>query len=292
MNDTPVYSDLACESDALHDAGKSGTEYTVETVGGFTVARLNVLAAAGEKRTKKKIGRYTTLLSAPFDRLDERQSERLSTLLCRELEREIFRLFGGLPRRILIAGLGNRALTADAFGPRAVERLSVTRHLAQTSPKLFAGACKAEVSAVATGVLGQTGIESADFLCGMLRAAASDLLIVLDALAARSTARLGATVQISDSGIFPGSGIGNRRSEISRATMQIPVLAIGIPTVVNAAVLVHDALASADCPAPLCEAAADRIEEKTFFVSPKEIDRITDCGAEIVCAALHKLYLK
>ena len=292
MKSTFVFSDLACESETMHEAGKHGTVYTQERAGDFTVARLCVENEEGERRTKKKIGQYTTVLSAQFDRLGEEESDALSSLLCREMQREILRMFGALPQKILIAGLGNRALTADAFGPLTVERLVVTRHLADASRDIFQAVCKAEVSAVAPGVLGQTGIESADFLRGVISTAAPELLIVLDALAARSTARLGATVQISDSGIAPGSGIGNRHSEISRDSMHIPVLAVGIPTVVNSAVLVHDALQSAGCPPKLCESAVDRTGEPPLFVSPKDVDRIVECGADIVSAALHKLYLK
>jgi GPR endopeptidase len=142
----------------------------------------------------------------------------------------------------LVVGLGNSEITPDAIGPFSVRKLNVTRHLRGIDEKLYDTIGRCEISALFPGVLGQTGIETVELIRGAAENAHPDVVLVIDALAARSCDRLAATVQLSDSGINPGSGIGNHRKAICRETVGVPVIALGVPTVVNSATLVYDAL--------------------------------------------------
>ena len=144
---------------------------------------------------------------------------------------------------VLVAGLGNRAMTPDAVGPLAVEHLLVTRHLISALPNCF-GSFRA-VSAVTPGVLGQSGVESAEAVAALVRELQPAAVIAVDALAARRTERLCTTVQLSDTGIAPGSGVGNHRHPLNRETLGVPVIAIGVPTVIDGATLAADLLESA-----------------------------------------------
>lgn len=287
-----MLTDLACESEAAHDAGKNGTTYQEEELRGFRVARLEVQTAVGEAATGKKRGCYVTVFSKMLCEESAARLDTLATLLAEEIETLAARhLRYRLPRCVLVAGLGNREITADSLGPKTVDRLTVTRHLRAQDTALFQQLCRVPLCAIAPGVLGQTGIETAALIGGAAQAANPDLLLVIDALAARAVQRLGTTVQISDSGIFPGSGIGNRRNEISEHTLGIPVIAIGVPTVVNSATLVCDALRSAGYTAfdPKMEAVLR--EGESFFVSPRQSDRISNCVADLLADVIDRICL-
>lgn len=287
-----VHTDLACESEVTHDSGKNGTSYSEEKTGGFTVARLTVENEAGEKASGKRIGEYVTVFSDLLCDIDEDTFTSLAKTISTEIEALMHKLLNKKTSCVLVAGLGNREITADNIGPKTVDRLTVTRHLMLHNKELFDSYWHSPLCAIAPGVLGQTGIETAEIISGICTHASPDVVIVIDALAARSTKRLGTTVQISDSGIFPGSGIGNRRGEISRDTLNIPVIAIGVPTVVNSSTLVYDALKNAGC-----EELDDSLVQvlrsgESFFVSPKQIDRISESSAELLSAAIDNLFLK
>ena len=144
---------------------------------------------------------------------------------------------------VLVVGLGNREVTPDALGPYVVDQLNVTRHIVQEYGRYAVGKGGSRiVSAIVPGVMAQTGMESAEIIRGIVNETTPDLIMVIDALAARSTKRLNRTIQISDAGIYPGAGVGNHRSEITKDTMGIPVIAIGVPTVVDAATIVNDTM--------------------------------------------------
>ncbi|MBR5538891.1 MAG: GPR endopeptidase [Clostridia bacterium] len=292
MNTFTIHTDLACESEVLHDSGKSGTHFSEEKKKGFTVARLTVENEDGEKTSGKKMGEYVTVFSDMLCDIDSGRFALLTEVVFEELSQMIEKTLGRIPTCVLVAGLGNREITADNIGPKTVDRLTVTRHLLIHDKDLFDSFWHAPLCAIAPGVLGQTGIETSKILSGICGVASPDVIIAIDALAARSTERLGTTVQISNSGIFPGSGIGNRRGEISRETLSIPVIAVGIPTVVNSATLVYDALE---------KAGFDSFDEKivsvlksgeSFFVSPKQSDRISESAAELLSGAIDRLFLK
>lgn len=291
MKGYTIHTDLACEAEATHDGGKCGTDYAEESIRGFRVARLAVENETGERTTGKRCGRYVTVFTELICDIADTKFDALTALVADEIGALAQTLLGRKPNCVLVAGLGNREITADSIGPRTVDRLTVTRHIEQHNKKLFDSFCKVPLCAVAPGVLGQTGIETAEMIRGVCDHASPDLVIAIDALAARSTARLGATVQISDSGIFPGSGIGNRRSEISRDTLGIPVIAVGVPTVVNSATLVYDALQNAGYTE--VDEKIERVlhEGESFFVSPRQSDRISDRVSVLLSAAIDSLFL-
>lgn len=291
MKGYTIHTDLACESEVTHDKAKSGTDYREKTVAGYKVATLVVENEIGEKTTGKKSGMYVTVFSDLLCDIDDKSFDDLTEVVADELDALVLRTLGKRPACVLVAGLGNREITADSIGPKTVDRLTVTRHIEQHDKQLFDRFCKVPLCAIAPGVLGQTGIETAEMIRGVCDRAKPDLVIAIDALAARATARLGATVQLSDSGISPGSGIGNRRNAIHRDTLGVPVIAIGIPTVVNSATLVHDALQSAGY-----TAVDDRIRTvlesgESFFVSPRQSDRISDRAGDLLASAIDSIFL-
>ncbi|MBQ5389619.1 MAG: GPR endopeptidase [Clostridia bacterium] len=291
MQDYTIHTDLACEAEASHDGGKRGTAYAEEHIHGFSVARLTVQNETGAQTTGKRQGKYITIFTDLICDIDEKKFDQLTALIADEISALAQTLLQKTPTCVLVAGLGNREITADSIGPRTVDRLTVTRHIEQHNKKLFDSFCRVPLCAVAPGVLGQTGIETAEMIRGVCDHASPDLVIVIDALAARSTARLGATVQISDNGISPGSGIGNRRGEISQKALGVPVIAVGVPTVVNSATLVYDALQNAGYTEIDEKIRRVLHEGESFFVSPRQSDRISDRVSVLLSAALDSLFL-
>ena len=176
---------------------------------------------------------------------------------------------------VLVAGLGNSDITADAIGPLTIKNLTVTRHLREMEPKIYSSLGFCEIAALSPGVLGQTGIETVELIRGAVQNCTPDIVIVIDALAARSCERLAATVQISDAGIRPGSGIGNMRMAINTETLGVPVISVGIPTVVNSSTLVYEALNRAGIKEYSQELQEVLENGRSFFVTPKESDIIT-----------------
>lgn len=195
---------------------------------------------AARKMGKPK-GVYVTLESSSMSTSDEGESRGVSEQLAKIL-REL------LPKQkalsVLVAGLGNRLSTPDALGPQAVEQLCITRHMLKEYGKYaYENENTPQVSSIVPGVMGQTGMETLEIIKGVTAQIQPDALIVIDALAARSTKRLGRTIQVTDTGIHPGSGVGNHRNKITKETIGVPVIAIGIPTVVEAVTIINDSMA-------------------------------------------------
>ncbi len=195
----------------------------------------------GAKAMGKPVGNYITLeaphLSVPDEGYHREVSETLAVYL-REL-------LGEEEQTVLVVGLGNREVTPDALGPDVVGNVDITRHMIREYGKAGVGKEKAnQVSALAPGVMAQTGMETLEIIKGVVQETRPDVVIAVDALAARSTRRLSRTIQITDTGINPGSGVGNHRNGINQETLGIPVIAIGVPTVVDAATIVGDTMES------------------------------------------------
>ena len=188
---------------------------------------------------------------------------------------------------VLTVGLGNRDITADALGPKTVDGLLVTRHIKEYKPDIFEKIGQREMSALCPGVVGQTGIETFELIEGAVKRVCPDLVIVIDALAARSVDRLATTVQISDTGIAPGSGIGNKRRRIDRESLGVPVLAVGVPTVVDSATLVYDALGRAGIEETSEELERVLENSRSFFVSLKESDVAVSESARLLANAIN-----
>lgn len=223
---------------------------------GITVVR--VTNENGSREIGKPIGKYITVEVPSFvndtDIFDGRLSktaEILKYLLPPDCD------------NILVAGLGNMEITADALGPKTSGYVFATRHISRELKKQMGFENLKSVSSVSTGVLGDTGIESAEIIKGIADVIKPSCIIAVDALAASSAERLGTTVQFSDSGVSPGSGVGNHRFEISEKTLGVPVISIGIPTVVSTAVI-------------------SGREDSSLFVTPREIDKLTEQGAKLI----------
>ncbi|MBO4277175.1 MAG: GPR endopeptidase [Clostridia bacterium] len=265
------YTDLALESHELHaergeDDGIILREYAVC---GCKVTQATVLPGGGEKRAGKPAGKYITVETGRFWLSDGAEFENAANAVAAELKKLLPQGAGC----VLAACLGNRDITADSVGPRTAEKLLVTRHLRDMAPELYSKAGFGELAAVAPGVLGQTGIESAAIVEGVCRMIRPKCVVVIDSLASRRLERLCTTVQISDSGISPGSGVFNRRAELSGKTLGAPVVSLGVPTVVDAATLALDLFDQSGAKLP--EDAAEKLAHGgggSMFVTPKDSD--------------------
>ena len=231
---------------------------------GFAIHEVRILSEDAAREIGKPQGRYLTLELDALIRREEdafpRACKALSTLL-REL----------LPRPndgpVLIAGLGNRMITPDAIGPQTADHVIATRHLIAQSPDIFAD--WRPVSALAPGVLGQTGVETGEVICGVLDRVRPAAVIAVDALAAGRLSRLLRTVQLADTGITPGAGVGNARAALNKETLGVPVIAVGVPTVVDGATLAHEI--SSQLGQPACEALDDL--SQPVMITTRDIDR-------------------
>ena len=204
------------------------------------IERVKITNENGQKAIGKPIGNYITIDVKKLKIAQENEIQKASEALTNEL-RKVIDLHVDKQAEILVVGLGNVYVTPDSLGPKVINETDVTRHLIKYLPQYVEEGTRM-VSAISPGVLGTTGIETVEILKGIVDNIKPKLIIVIDALASRSIERISSTVQISDTGIVPGAGVGNTRSEISKTTLGIPVIAIGIPTVVETAVLVNDCL--------------------------------------------------
>lgn len=217
----------------------------------------------GAKAMGKSIGTYITLeaprMSEPDEDYHREVSEKLAGYLKKLLDVKN-------EKSVLVVGLGNREVTPDALGPEAVNHLRVTRHVVREYGKAAFAREKVQlVSTIVPGVMAQTGMETLEIVRGIVAETKPDQVVVIDALAARSSKRLNRTIQISDAGIQPGSGVGNHRNSLTRETIGIPVLAIGVPTVVDAATIVYDATGDRSSVPPGLNG---------MFVTPKNVDEM------------------
>ncbi|MBQ3483784.1 MAG: GPR endopeptidase [Clostridia bacterium] len=284
-------SDLAAECGAGTEG--EGVRVSRAEAGGCEILRVQIKSEEAAARIRKPQGRYVTVECGNIRMLDEVESERVSCALAVEIREMAERMCGrrvGQGFSVLVAGLGNAEITPDAVGPETVRRLSVTRHLRRFDTALFSTLGLCEIAALTPGVLGQTGLETVELVQGAARSAQPDLVIAVDALAARSTDRLAATVQLSDTGIHPGSGIGNARRALNRETVGVPVMAIGVPTVVDSATLAADLLARAGHTEPDEALRAELENGRSFFVAPKEIDLLVSSVGVLLAAALEKAF--
>ena len=250
-------------------AGVTKESRTEEGVEIFEVVIKNERAA---RELQKACGRYLTLsVGRVWEDCAEVFRKKVH-LLARELSRFLPKGDGC----VLVVGLGNRRITADAVGPFALEHVLVTRHLEERQPSLFSDLSLSAVAAITPGVLGQTGIESADIIRSLVEGLKPSAVLCVDALASRSIARLATTIQISDAGIAPGSGVGNRRDALSVDTLGVPVCALGVPTVVDARTLALDVLESVAEGDEHFAEWEKRLSSGglNFFVAPKETDEI------------------
>ncbi len=269
---------------------------------GMLVTRVHVVSDEAARLMAKPVGHYITIDVPRFKERDSDLRDRVTEAMAEVLAPLLARPLG---EHVLVVGLGNWNATPDALGPRVVDRLLVTRHLEAVVPADIRGRMR-RVSAVAPGVLGTTGIETVDIIRGIVREAQPDRVVAVDALAARSPSRLLASLQVADTGIHPGSGVGNRREGITEETVGVPVIAIGVPTVVLAAGMVWEVVrrlaATLKEDAVFHRALAEMEQDDqrrlvdevmgpelgTLMVTPKEIDVLVNDMADVLSDALNR----
>ncbi len=267
------------------------------------VSEVKIVNENGEKAIKKPMGTYVTIDIKKLKLAEEDEIQKSAEVLSEELKKIIDKHIN-IKDDILVVGLGNIYVTPDSLGPKVINDIDVTRHIIKYLPQ-YIDENSRPVSAISPGVLGTTGIETLEILEGIVNEVKPKLLIVIDALASRSIERISSTIQISDTGIVPGAGVGNTRKEISKKTLGVPVVAIGIPTVVESAVLVNDCLdlfieklqneaKSNDYLNKLKE--QDNYEEikealnpsdYNMIVTPKEIDELIENMSNIVARGIN-----
>lgn len=274
-------TDLAIEASETITHPQPDVSQTQETHKGCKITRIRVEGPRGARQLNKEMGNYVTLEMPPISDTVDLEDE------CQELLRK--ELAALLPKEglVLVAGLGNRQITPDALGPQTTSLVLATRHITGELARVTGLSGLRGAAVVTPGVLGDTGLETAEFLQGICRQLNPCAVVVIDALAARSLARLGCTVQLSDTGISPGEGVGNRRPRINQETMGVPVIGVGVPTVVDAETLALD-LFGGD------RGRTEQSEEKLaprgarMVVTPREIDLLVSRAARMLAMGINR----
>ena len=278
-----------------------GIKYNVENIGKTKITRVEITSKEGEEALNKKIGNYITIDVNKINNLLEAENQKIVELLSNEIEKIVDKHIGK-SEDILVVGLGNLYSTPDSLGSKVVKKIEITRHIKKYMPQYIDKNARA-ISAVAPGVLGMTGIETWEFLKGIVDNVKPKLILAIDSLCSRSVNRISKSIQLSDTGIVPGGGVGNARIELTKESLGIPVIALGIPTCVDVATITEDGL----------NLLIDKVEEKenidtkileennnyeaikeallpsdlNFIVTPKEIDELIENMTEIVSAGIN-----
>ncbi len=277
-----VRTDLALEARESVGEKESGlhgvaVEERYDEESDVHITRVVIETKNGARALGKPMGTYITLEAPAMTEPEEDYHQEISRILAEEIR-------GILPnpdkeQSILVVGLGNREVTADSLGPNVVDNLFVNRHIVMEYGKVAYNRTKMHlVSSLVPGVMAKTGMESAEIIRGVIGETKPDQVIVIDALAARSTKRLNRTIQITNTGIQPGSGVGNHRNAITEETLHIPVLALGVPTVVDAATIVGDAMG---------ERPATLKELNNMYVTTKDVDQQIRQISHIICDGIN-----
>jgi len=297
--------DLALEAHDLVQ-GESGQEvsgviFQREQMEGATVTTITITNETGEKELGRPQGTYITIEAPSIRESNFQQHKKLAEVLARQLGKL---LHFYQDSSILIVGLGNWQATPDALGPKVVEKIMVTRHLFHYTPEEMEGKMR-KVSAISPGVLGLTGIETAEIIRGLVEHVKPSYVIAIDALAAGALERIGTTIQLTDTGINPGSGIGNHRKGLTEETLGCKVIAIGVPTVVNAAVIAHKTvevlLGQMEAEPTLAKIYDEENEQalmdvmskalspfkENLMVTPKEVDNLIEHSSRIIANGLN-----
>lgn len=274
-------TDLALErKEYIKEKEPDGILSKEETIKNIKVTTIEITNENGERLIGKPRGTYITVEAESFIK-----NPVLSDTALEVTAQKIKEL---LPKgeSFLIAGLGNNDITPDALGPKSASLILATRHIKGELARSIGFEGMKSVSSVVPGVLGKTGIETKEIIEGVVKNTSPDALIVIDALAARSLSRLGTTVQMCNTGISPGSGVGNSRSELNEKALGIPVIAIGVPTVTDGITMAFDLLQKAG----IDESALKETElksEKTVMVTPKEIDLVIERASLLVSMGIN-----
>ncbi|ABP67911.1 spore protease [Caldicellulosiruptor saccharolyticus DSM 8903] len=307
-----IHTDLALETREIVQKGLGReiegveVEERKEFDDKIKVTKVKINSVKGEAILQKPMGNYITIEADGLRDEDFDVQEKVSKILAEELE-SLMRL--SQKSTILVVGLGNWNVTPDSLGPKVVSKVLITRHLFEFVPEKVQDRRIRSVCAISPGVLGITGIETSEIIHGIVQKVHPDLIVAIDALASRRLERISTAIQIADTGIFPGSGIGNERKGITQQTVGVPVVAIGVPMVVDAAIIANDAIDlllerlknETERSSPLyllLEGIPDEdrfnlIKEVIFpyygnlFVTPKDIDRIVENISTVIADGIN-----
>ncbi len=261
-------SDLACERRRA-DNNAPGVSYSCErcTVGSWE--RIRIFSDEGASSIGRPMGNYDTLNTARLDYLDFEGAEDAKNEIAAELC-SLFEKNKIFPKRILVAGIGNDALTPDSVGPLAASFVEPTLHISDADKKMFDSLECSEIAVIAPGVCARSGLDSATVAMGICERIMPDAVIAIDALASKSPDRLGTTLQICDTGIFPGTGLGYGKLALSRNTLGVPVIGIGVPTVIDSRLFGDSS--------------------NRMFVAPKDINAIVESAAKIIAGGINQAF--
>lgn len=273
------YTDLACERRRA-DVELKGVEYRREQSIGGSWERIKITSKEGADAIGRPMGIYDTLEVGRMDLMDTEAIADAADEVARELC-YLFDVADIFPERILVAGLGNPTLTPDALGYESARVVKPTLHIRDFDQVLFENLNCAEIAVCTPGVAATSGLDAAVTIRGLCEAIGPDAVIVIDALASRSAERLGTTVQICNTGVSPGSGLGNPRSPISRDTVGVPVIAIGVPTIIDSRMFCYN---------PYMKESENTAAMRPMFVSPKEINEIVSAAAQVIGGGINQAF--
>lgn len=303
-------TDMAVERNEIYKKQNSlaeeidGIENANKIIKDIEISKVKITNENGANALGKPVGNYITLDVKEIKNADEERIEEIAEIMADELRTVIGEHVSDTDD-ILVVGLGNRYVTPDALGPKVVPKIEVTRHILEYMPKIMPEDTR-PVSAISPGVLGITGIETMEILNGIVQNIKPKMLIVIDALATRKLERISSSIQIADTGIVPGAGVNNARKEISINTLGIPVIAIGIPTVVDLATITNECInifIENLQQKAMSNSTLNELKEKdnyeeikealipkdyNMIVTPKEIDKLIDNMSEIVARGINK----
>lgn len=278
---------------------------------GIITTVVEVLNEQGKEALKKEIGKYITIEIADLSKLEKENNDEVSIILGEKIKELIGE---DNAKSILVVGLGNEAATPDALGPKVTKEVNITRHIINFA-KEFVEPNTRSISAIAPGVLGTTGIETSEIIFSIVEKIKPDIIIAIDSLASSSIHRIGNTIQLSNTGITPGAGVRNRREGLNENTLGVPVIAIGVPTVVDMATITNEAIDKMlDSAKSEIKEFSDKITEKkkiesifeylekdtrydmianilnteNYIVTPKEVDEVIDEMSAIIACGINK----
>lgn len=307
-----VRTDLALDAKEMarerHGDNIPGVNSQTTEDQGVYITKIDITSEEGARAIGKQQGHYLTIEVPGLRQKDTDLQDRVATIFAKEFEQYLNKAKISKDAKILIVGLGNWNVTPDALGPIVVENVMVTRHFFELMPDRVAPGYR-QVSAVAPGVLGITGIETSEIVQGIVEKSKPDLVIAVDALASKALERVNTTIQIADTGINPGSGIGNKRKGLTQASLGVPVIAIGVPTVVYASTIVNSTIEllsqnfgkQTNNPGAILGMLPNMTEEDRLgmvrevlnplghdlLVTPKDIDQFIEDIANIIASGLN-----
>lgn len=272
------------EYSLTHEGEMDGIKYSERSEGDISISVIDIINENGARELGRKKGKYVTvsfgdLINAGFD-----DFKKLCDICASEIEKVCGELCENI-KSVLLCGLGNERMTPDAIGPESVKNVLVTRHLKISDNELFDKTGLFDICAVCPGVSAFTGLDASDIVRSAAESAKPDIIIAVDALAARETSRLCRTLQICSAGISPGSGVGNAKLPIDGESMGVPVVALGVPTVVDTGTLVRDAVGDS-------EKELEDSKYKGLFVCPKEIDELISRLSMLVGYSVNRAFHK